>query len=151
MSKGKHLVIVDLEAMFHEVQGPIVLNDLPSDTEEDRDKIRDIIMTTYEHTDIISTVPMCFCKHLKRGYNLGRECPKCNTVVQVPVESKIDLKVWFRVPDNVKGFMLPNIWVYLTHLISGRGYNILEWLTNSNSRLPAKISMASIAKIRYFE
>jgi hypothetical protein len=60
---------------------PLVVNDLPSITEDDKKRINQIISTEYKDTDLFSNEPSCECGEVKSGYNLGLVCRNCNTSV----------------------------------------------------------------------
>lgn len=146
---SKRFEVTDMDAIFHSINNPLIINDLPSETEGEREIINNIILTTYDKMDVLSTCPSCVCGKLINGYNLGKTCEACNTVVIRPVEDSIDLRVWLRVPDDIKGFILPVVWIQLSRLLTPSGYNLMEWLTNSRSRLPAKLSPTTEKRINY--
>lgn len=131
----------------------VVLNDLPSDTEEERAAIDNLIMTTYNNTDILSSVPSCSCGELTMGFSLGKFCFKCNTPVQRQGESAIDLNVWMRVPDGIDGFINPEVWNVLSELLKtgASGYSILEWMTSAKSRPTGKISVVMRDRLQKLE
>ena len=140
----------DFNELFRQTPFPIILNDVPYLTKEDRDRFTAMLLTTYD-TDTLSTVPICSCGHLEGGYNLGRQCPVCHTVVSLPSEGEIDLRTWIRVPEGVDGFILPVVYVQLNNLISGTGFNILEFILNTRSKLPAKLHKTVAKKLEILE
>lgn len=142
MKHVKYLRSVDFDKLFHSTRShKVVINDMPIETEEDRMRLDNLIMTTYENTDVLSPVPACGCGALTGGWRLGRQCPECNTVVERPAETSVEHNVWLRAPEGVKGFISPHIWVTLSTKLSSSRYNLMEWLTNPGSippqRLPA--------------
>lgn len=148
---SKHFKLDSLDEIFSKVINPIIINDLDSVTEEDKRSVNSIIMTTYEHEDVLSAVPSCSCRYVSKGYNLGRICPKCNTPVVRPAEGSIDLNVWLRVPDGVTAFMSPVVWIQINRVLSPSGFSLLEWLTNPNARSTARKSQNTIKRMRKFE
>lgn len=149
---SKRFTVVDLDRMVQSSPIPItILNDLPSETEDDRKAIDSLILTTYDNTDILSTIPSCQCGRLSMGYNLGKECTVCNTLVSRPVETPITANVWLRCLDGVDGFIAPVAWIMLTSALSSTGYNLMEWLTNPMSRPPNNCSQVIQKKIQVFE
>lgn len=140
--------IPDFNKLFEQTIAPVIINNIPYVTEEDKTLFNSIIMTTYE-TDVLSNVPTCRCGKLTLGYNLGYTCDKCNTVVAVPAEGVIDLRTWIRIPDGIQGFILPLVWTQLTTILSPKGYNIMTWLTSTTSRIPKTISIKTRKKLEY--
>lgn len=140
--------IPDFNTLFEQTIAPVIINNIPYVTEEDKILFNSIIMTTYE-TDVLSNVPTCRCGKLTLGYNLGYMCDKCNTIVAVPAEGVIDLRTWIRVPDTINGFILPLVWTQLTAILSPKGYNIMTWLTSTTSRIPKTISIKTRKKLEY--
>lgn len=149
---SKRFALVDLDKIVRNSNIPItILNDQPSETEDDRKVIDSLIMTTYDNTDILGTVPTCRCGETTMGYNLGKVCKYCKTVVERPVETPITANVWLRCPDNVHGFISPMAWIMLTNALSSTGYNLMEWVTNPLSRPPGNVSRTVLKKIQIFE
>ena len=53
----------------------LIINHLDYFSSAHDDIVDRSIMTIYQNTDIMSTVPTCDCGKLKGRYNLGRQCP----------------------------------------------------------------------------
>lgn len=129
----------DLEALFQQVKDKaIVLNDIPYETEEDRNNFDRLIMTTYENTNVLSSIPRCACPEpkLMGMVKLGQYCPSCKTTVQMPAENDIIHDVWLRAPEGVVGFISPKIWIELSSVLSPGTFNLLEWICDPTMRLP---------------
>ena len=140
--------IPDFNELFEQTIAPVIINNIPYVTEDDKILFNSIIMTTYE-TDVLSNVPTCRCGNLTMGYRLNDTCEICNTVVAIPAEGVIDLRTWIRIPDEIQGFILPLVWTQLTSILSPKGYNIMTWLTSTTSRVPKTISIKTRKKIEY--
>ncbi len=108
-------------------------------------------MTTYQNTDILSSIPTCQCGFTHGGHRLYKMCKKCSTMVERPAENIIAANIWLRVPDKVDGFIHPTAWIILTNLFSSTGYNIVEWLVNPFSKPPSNVSKVTLKKIEVFE
>lgn len=148
---AKHLEIQNMDDIFLSIQDPVVLNDLPSNTIEERDHIKRLIMVTYDQVDILSSTPTCSCGELTTGIKLGRVCGSCNTLVERPAEDSIDLKVWLRAPEDTPGFITPALWIQLSKVLTTSKYNLLEWICNRRVKLPARVSATITDRIAYLE
>jgi len=146
---SNYIDIPDFDTVFTKVVKPVVLNDVPYQTEEDRAAFNSLILTTYE-SDVLGSVPTCACGHTKYGFKENKYCDNCNTPVTYPAEGNIDMRTWIRVPDGIDGFIVPEVWVQLnTHL--GGSYSIMEYLTNSRAKVPSNLTKESQKKIKYLE
>jgi hypothetical protein len=146
--------IPNFDALYKQQKVVLLLNDLPYVTKEDRAAFNSIIMTTYDN-DVLSNVPSCACtgydEGLKGMFNVGRLCKRCGFEVKHPSEDAIDLRTWMKVPDGIKGFIIPVVWVQLTNLLNPTSYNLLVWLTDSKSIPPLRITKDTKNRILYFE
>ena len=134
---GLHFSLPDFENIFNSLSNKILLNDVPYVTVEEREIFNSLLETKID-TDVLSSIPVCECGKLEFGYNEGRTCPKCGTLVRVPNENTIDTRVWIRVPDGVHGFICPFVWTKLSQLIAARGYNVLIWAVDPKLEVPIK-------------
>ena len=141
--------IPNFEEQFKTVTHPIVVNDLPYTTEEERQRLVSLLLTVCE-SDVLSTTPQCTCGHLQHGYNFGRLCPICKTNVTYPAEGAIDMRIWVRVPDGVRGFISPVAWVQIGLMLNRRGFNLLNWLVNPKVKVPRSVSKEITNRINYF-
>lgn len=147
-----HLGVIDLKRAFQKAQPhAIVLNDLPSDTQEERDAIDNLIMTTYDNVDVLSPTPTCQCGRTKMGINLNRICPHCGTVCERPMESQIGLNVWMRVPKGVKAFISPKIYTMLSEILGpmSKNFSLLEWLINDRHPVPPNLPTTCKNNLQY--
>lgn len=152
MKVVKRFKVLNYDKLYHETKGyKVVLNDLPVETEEDRLKIDNLIMTTYENTDILSPMPSCGCGELTGGFRLGQYCGSCNSVVARPAETDIEHNVWLRAPEGIKGFINPNIWVILSSRLSGSNFNLMEWITDPSCRIPPRVAAVTLNRIKQLQ
>lgn len=147
---SKYLSLTEYDKIFKTINNPVIINDLPYVTEDDRKRFSELILTTYE-ADVISNNPSCSCGDLTGGLHLGRVCPLCTTVVSIPNEAEIELKTWVRCPDGVSGLIEPTLWHILSTIITSRGYNVLTWICNSTSRPPQGTAKTILTKIEYLK
>lgn len=130
---------------------PILLNDITAKTKEERENLNKLIMTTYNNTDTLESVPSCMCGSLSFDYRLNELCPKCGTRVEAASEKAIESTVWFRAPDGIAGLMNPMVWIMLSKVLVVSHYNVLQWLCNPYFPPPAENNRAAKTAIRRFE
>lgn len=114
---------------------PIILNDLASTTEEEKNFVDRVTSTRYE-TDLLSNEPVCECGELKGGYNIGVICTNCNTPVRDVFEQQLIPLVWIRSPRGVANLINPMVLAMLSQKFTKTGFNIIEWLCNTNYQPP---------------
>jgi hypothetical protein len=118
---------------------PIIINDLPNTTEEDKEKITKLIMVNFS-SDMITLLPSCDCKKTKGEVNNNQKiiCPECNTPVTSVIKDEIIPTVWFRKPTGVNRLISPIIWIMLKKRFTKSGFNIIQWLTDTTYKVDVK-------------
>lgn len=118
---------------------PVIVNDLVNESEEDRDRIRDIISSKYT-SDMVSLIPSCRCGETRSETAVKMRCPKCGTLVHSTLESEIEPTVWYRKPEGIKALINPAILIMIKNRLRKRGFNVFQWLIdtsyNPNTRTP---------------
>lgn len=147
---ASYFEISEYDSDYSKVIAPIMVNDIPYITLEDKENFNKIILTTYD-TDVLSPVPSCGCGRLQNGFNLKKICNYCGTEVTYPAAGDVGLKTWFRIPNGFHGFIIPSVYIQLTNILNPKGYNLLEWLISTRSRPPRNISKDTAKRIEYFE
>tara|TARA_Y100000310_G_scaffold335183_1_gene416587 strand:- start:1065 stop:2624 length:1560 start_codon:yes stop_codon:yes gene_type:complete len=131
---GVYLALEDHDKIFNNLSNPpIIVNDVNTLSQEDKQKFNDLISTRYEG-DSLSIVPSCDCGELSGGYNLGKVCGVCQTEVQQSTEKRIESTLWMKAPDGVHGFINPNVWLMFEKYFSSKQLCLVEWLCNPNLR-----------------
>lgn len=115
---------------------PIILNDVPARTKEEREKLNNLIMTTYNNTDTLETIPSCACGSLSYNYRINELCPKCGTRVETEADRAIESTVWFRAPPGVKGLVNPMCWIIMSDVMTRSKFNALLWFCNPYMEAP---------------
>lgn len=136
---SKTLEVFDHDAHFNNLPfKPIILNDVPAKTKEERQALNELITTTYSHTDTLEPVPSCApsCGNLSHGHNLGRLCPLCNTRVESSTDRQIESTVWFRAPDGIVALINPILWMMLSKHMTTSKFNVLMWFCNTRHVMP---------------
>jgi hypothetical protein len=139
----------DYDKVFTNSKNAIVINDIPYTTEADKELFGNYLITTHE-TDTLSSIPICTCGALKYGFNLGKMCLKCDTVVELPSESDINTFLWVRAPESIIGFIKPYVWVSIIKHLPRNGV-VLNWIINKRYIPPLLIKAADKKKIQYLE
>jgi hypothetical protein len=118
---------------------PIIINDLPNTTEEDKEKISKLIMVSFS-SDMITLLPSCDCKQTKGEVNNDRVtiCPNCKTPVTSVIKDEIVSAIWFRKPNGVNRLISPIIWIMLKSKFTKSGFNIIQWLTDTTYKVDVK-------------
>jgi hypothetical protein len=136
-----HLKLLNLDEVFARAKTPIIINELPNLTTEDRERFTSLVRETYT-SDMVSVMPKCACpgdEGLRGEHLVGEICDICNTVVKQSIEDDIVPTLWFRKPKGVKALMNPIVWIMLNARFSKSKFRILQWLTDrhygSNSGL----------------
>ena len=127
--------LVDFNEVFNCLsEPPIIINDVANGSAEDRDVIRDLIMTRYTD-DMVSLLPSCRCGNIKGEFSkgestVGAKCSVCNSYVKSTFEDNIEPNIWFRKPIGVDKLISPIIWIMLKNKFKKPGFNIIQWLTD---------------------
>ena len=108
---------------------PIFINNLANVTEDDREEIRNLIMTRYSG-DMISLLPSCRCGATKNEASIRQRCLECGTLVESSIENDIQSALWFHVPRGVTKLINPSIWIMLEKRLKKSGFSVLRWLTD---------------------
>jgi hypothetical protein len=137
------LTLTDQTKEFAKVRYPIILNHL-----DEHDELIDLLMLQVFDSDVLSEVPLCYCKNLKFGANKGKECPDCHTICDYDGERDINSDVWMTVPDCVDGFIMPVVYVKLVRAVS---QSVVDWLLKPSFIITDSVQKCNIPKIEYLE
>lgn len=131
-------VLISFDEMFRNSRiAPVIINDLPMVTEEDRANNNARIYHEYTN-DVFNTTPSCDCGHTRKEYLIGVTCPKCNTVVQSILERDLEPQMWMRTPIGVRRFINPMVWILLRDFFKEGTFDVLQYITNTDYR-PKKL------------
>lgn len=134
---AKVLSIKNLDAEFEKHPNPIIINDLPTTTMEDREHVRNLVITTYDKTDSLSSVPSCSCRRTTRGDNVGTICLHCGTEVTTTANRKLEPDLFIRTPEGITRMVNPKVWTMLyKHMNLGKTTNGLTYITNRHAKPP---------------
>lgn len=144
--------LVDYTEIYENLpETPIIINDLSTNTQEDREYIDDLIMTRCS-TDMLSILPSCRCGKTKGEYIIGTICEYCNTPVKSKIEQDIHPLVWFRRPMGVAPLISIAVLNMLKNKFKVTGYDIIDWLIDttyvSSKKIPPVLNAITDAGIQ---
>lgn len=133
---GTYLKVADYDRDFSAMRKqPLVINDMPEFTEEDREKITKAIFSKFT-TDLLSSIPSCDCGDITREYNYGVFCPKCFSPVKDQLDEDLEAMTWIRAPSGVKGMIIPLVWTMLSQRFTWSGVNYIQYYADVYYKLP---------------
>jgi len=143
--------LIDLDERFRTLPfDPVIINDLPNTTEEDRENIRSQIMSRYS-SDMMSLIPQCRCGQLKgawRSYSENSEiCSVCREPVQSSLEKNLQSQLWFRRPEGVAPLISPVVLAMLIRRFNKKNFNVIAWLIDPSYQTPSKERPTVLQKI----
>jgi hypothetical protein len=143
---GCYLRLLNLDDVFNRAStAPIIINDLNSATEEDKEYVNRLISTKYE-SDLLTNEPQCECGEIKGGYNLGTVCHNCKTPVRELFEQELQPLVWMRSPIGVEKLINPMVLTQLSQYFTKTGFNFIQWLCDTNYH-PAGMKPSEVGEL----
>lgn len=131
---GTYAQLVDFDKLYRERSGgdAVIINDVPSLSEDDTKKLESLIFTRFSG-DLLSNVPSCECGEVNGEYNMNVRCVHCGTVVKPIFDQDLEPITWLRAPRGVRALINPLIWTMLKNRFkSGFGkFNIIQWLCDT--------------------
>ena len=125
-------VLISFEEVFNTLTvTPIFINDLSDISEEENEKIKKTIASTYT-SDVMSSVASCDCGALTGKHRKDEICPDCGFPCKPPLDSIIESILWFRQPRDVERLMNPMVFTMLSNYFTKSGWDIIRWLTDSS-------------------
>lgn len=146
---GIHSRLTNFNELAANVPGElIVLNDLEGVTSDDRKRIEQLTTSVFNQTDVFSNEPHCECARITGGYNVGIICPVCRTPVQEIFSKELVPRVWLRNPNGVALLMNPLVWTMLSSTFTISGFNVIEWLCNTDYVPPGNAPNVELEELR---
>lgn len=129
---------LNLDAYFKSTTGDkIIVNDLNVLDLTDKETINNSLMTVYNNTDAISTVPSCDCGQTTGAYLVGQDCPYCGSKCK-DYESKIEPLLWLKTLDNNTKFLNPDFWLMVARLLD-KNLDYLRWMCDYQYNPPVQL------------
>lgn len=130
-----HAVIVNHDDMLAKLSiEPILANDLETSTKEGQQYLNQLLYTKYEG-DSLNDIPRCHCNALRGGEFIGIRCTVCRSVCDFDINRELESVLWMRVPDGVRGFINPAVWITMSRTMTNSNCNALEWLVNPSYKM----------------
>jgi hypothetical protein len=114
-----------LAALTHK---PVILNDMPVVTEQDRDMIKKATTMVFSGADTFSNVPSCQCGSTRGGHLKGHICNHCHTPVTDSFTDRLDYLVLIRSPKGVAPLILPGVLYMLMDATTEDSFCYVRWL-----------------------
>ena len=131
---------LSMDKYFKSTQGEkIIINDLNYFSLEHANIINQAIMTIYQNTDVMSTIPTCDCGKLRGRYNKGLVCEYCGTMCS-EIQDKTEPILWLRTLRDDLPFINPGFWLVLRNIMESKQVDWLRWLSD-RSYNPAGVSV----------
>ena len=130
--------LINFDEAFHQLTvPPIIINDLVTYTETDRNNIRSLIQANFS-PDLLSVLPTCQCGAIKGEFAIGELCEQCNTLVKPSINESIEPLIWFRAPIGVSKLINPIVYIMLKRRFNKGGFNVIQWLCDTSFRTQVK-------------
>jgi len=131
--------LVNYDRMIAQLkEAPILINDFDNVSEESKERIKNVIMTNYTTSDMLSILPSCQCGACRGEFSIGEICETCNTPVKSNVIEDIEPLVWFKAPDGIRKLINPTVLNMLRDRFSISGFKIVSWLCDTSYRPAVK-------------
>lgn len=147
--RGIYLKLVKYRELMDQVNNPIIINDMPTESKMDRSNLANLIRTSYDG-DQLSILPACDCglHYGRHKAEVGYVCEDCNTPVVSHSERPIESTVWIRAPDGVAPLMNPVAWQMISDTFTERGLNVIKWLCYTQNGTLKQTQHQTIAKLQ---
>lgn len=132
---GLYATVVDHNEMFHSEPGEkLFANDFKINIQEEKEAFQRAIYSHYKDAEAVENTVNCDCGQCTEAYKLGLICENCNTEVVKNASRPIKPSMWIRTPQGVSGLISPVLYIMLSGHMSKKGFDFLEYLTNTNYR-----------------
>lgn len=130
--------VLSMDEYFRSSDGDkIILNHLSPMALDDINKINESLITVYNNTESISTMPSCDCGMVSGRYMLGRACNSCGTYCKESYE-KVKPLMWLKALNPNLKFINPIFWLILRNLLDKKT-DYLRWLCDPKFNLQCNI------------
>jgi len=129
---------LSLDSYFRSTSGDkIIVNDLNQFNITDIEKLNQSLMTVYNNTDTLSTVPSCDCGELKGRYLIGKTCHTCGTICK-EAHDKVEPLLWLKSIHGNLRFLNPDFWL-MFRLLLDKKIDYLRWMCDSRYNPPVDL------------
>lgn len=136
---GVYAELVNYDTMYEAVSDRVILlNNFNMQSEEDRERLNRLLYVEYAN-DTLDTVPSCDCGNVRGEFHVGHHCVDCGTVVATITERPIESILWVKVPEGVRSFISPVVWLTLNDVFKYRTVQIVRWLCDRTYKTKVKL------------
>ncbi len=130
--------ILNLDAYYRRTSGDkIIVNDLNYFSITDIEKLNSSLMTIYNNSDTLSTIPSCDCGNFNGRYLVDKYCPDCGTKCK-EVHDKVEPLLWLKSMTPDLKFMNPDFWLILAKTMDKK-IDYIRWLCDVKYNPPVEI------------
>lgn len=143
---GTSARLVEFDTIFRERPGAdaIIINDVPSFSEDDTKRLENLIFTRFSG-DLLSNMPSCECGEVDGEYNMDVRCKHCGTTVKPIFDQDLKPITWLRAPVGVRALMNPLVWTMLRNRFKIGKFNVIQWLCDTTYAPQAQVPKKLIA------
>lgn len=129
MSSG-YIINLDTDVFDKLNKAPIIANNYPLDTIEDKENFDNLLLTRYEDSNL-KPAPQCSCGKLKGVFRVGEVCSACGETVTNNFQEEIKSDVWLVPLPGISSFITPISWRILQHHMLEDRFDCLKYLTSA--------------------
>lgn len=130
--------LVDYDDVFRKLNSkPIIINDLADISEQERQRLNELISITYD-SDLMRSVSSCQCGNVVGEHKVGEVCTECGHECRPPIEQDLEPIVWVRAPKGVRALMNTTVWHMLSERFTKGGHDIIRWICDSTYKSQRK-------------
>jgi hypothetical protein len=128
---GAYFGVANYDDVFADIPADrrILINNLESESEEQREQLNDLIYSKHEG-NVMSVVPRCKCGELEAAHHLGTICEVCGTVVKEVTED-IEPIMWLSTPVGLRKMIHPLFLAILRNELKQSHFDILHWMCDT--------------------
>lgn len=106
----------------------LLLNNFDVRDEDDRSRLDELLITSFT-SDVLETKPRCHCGKWTGNRFIGKVCDSCGFPVTHPTEVSLDSILWAKVPDEVHGYINPQVYSILENAFKLKGkIELIRWM-----------------------
>lgn len=129
---------LSLDGYYRQTPGDkIIINDLNHFSMQDIETLNNSLMTVYNNSDILSTVPSCDCGNLKGRFRKKQLCSNCGTNVH-EIHEKVKPLLWLKAINQNLQFLNPDFWLIMRTMLD-KNIDYLRWMCDPKYNPPVEL------------
>lgn len=138
-----HQQLVNFNKIFSQLtKPPVIVNDLHTATEEDKEDLNRKIYTLYD-SGVMDTIASCECGKITGDFNIGVICSSCNSAVTSPSEDDLDPLLWIRTPDEIESLFNPHVWLILNEFFCIGSFSLIRYIADTTYNPPKEMDVVA--------